>query len=157
MFGPIFTGIVLSLILIAVSLKKPNVARIGLGIFFLLMAIGVNGLVTLLNPLLYVNYGQEALITLYRDLCINIIALNPRVFGLLLILYEILIGLLMLHKGIYVKVGLVGAILFLIVISPVSLMQIPWLGLAIAPAYLLTKDFEKTFWDTLRSRFGKDI
>jgi hypothetical protein len=153
MFGPIFTGILLSLILIVVSLKKANAARIGLGIFFLLMAIGVNGTITFLNPQLYVTYGQEALLSSYRDLCSDIIVLNPVVFGLLLILFEISIGLLMLYKGIYVKVGLAGAILFLIAISPVSLIQIPWLGLIIPTTYLLTKNFETTFWDALRAKF----
>jgi len=155
MFGPIVTGILLSLVMIGISLKKPDTARIVLGIFFLVMAIGVNGSITLFNPLSYVVYGQDALISPYRELCINIIALNPVIFGLLLIIYETTIGLLMLHKGIRVKVGMVGAILFLISIAPVSLIQIPWLGLAISPAYLLTKHFETTFWDIIGSKFRK--
>lgn len=157
MFGQIVTGLVFFLVMIAISLKKPNVGRIVLGIFFLIMAIGVNGSITLINPQLYVNYGQDALISLYRELCLNIIALNPFNFGLLLIIYETTIGLLMLHKGTPVKVGMVGAILFLIAISPVSIIQIPWLGLAISPAYLLTKDFETTFWDIIRFKYSNKM
>lgn len=155
MFGPIFTGVFLTLVMIGISLRKPNAARIVLGIFFLIMAIVVNGSVTLLNPQLYVDYGRDALIPLYRELCFSIIAINPVIFGLLLIMYETTIGLLMLHKGVYVKVGMVGAILFLIAISPVSLIQIPWLGFALSPAYLLTKHFETTFWGIIRSKFSK--
>ncbi|WP_291352797.1 hypothetical protein [Desulfosporosinus sp.] len=155
MFGPIVTGILFSLIMIGISLKKPNAARIILGIFFLIMAIGVNGSITLLNPHLYVDYGQDALISLYRELCLNIISINPSIFGLLLVIYETTIGLLMLHKGISVKVGMVGAILFLIAISPVSLIQIPWLGLAISPAYLLTKHFDTALWEVIWTKFSR--
>lgn len=155
MFGPIVTGILLSFVMIGISLRNPNTGRIILGIFFLVMATGVNGTITLLNPQSYVNYGQDALLFIYRELCANIISLNPVVFGLLLIVYEITIGLLMLHKGILVKVGMIGSILFLITISPVSLIQIPWLGLTITSAYLLTKNFETSFWETMRSKFSK--
>ena len=156
MFGPIVTGILLSLVMICISLKKPNTARIVLGMFFLVMAIGVNGTFTLFNPQSYVEYGQGALLSIYRELCTKIIALNPVLFGLLLIFYEITIGLLMLHKGKLVKAGLIGSIFFLLAISPVSLIQISWLGLAITPAYLLTKHFETSFWEIMRSKFSKE-
>lgn len=156
MLGPMISGILLSIIMIAISLRKPNAGRIVFGIFFLVMAIGVNGTITLTNPQLYVDYGQDALLVLYRELCSNIIALNPVIFGLLLIIYEITIGLLMLSKGLYVKLGLLGSIFFLIAISPVSLIQIPWLALAIAPAYLLTKDFDITFWNLVKSMLQKN-
>lgn len=155
MFGPIVTGLLLSLVMIGISLRRPNTARIVLGIFFLVMAIGVNGTITFLNPQLYVDYGQDALLFIYHELCVNIIALNPVVFGLLLIVYEITIGLLMLHKGIFVKVGMIGSILFLIAISPISLIQIPWLGLAITPAYLSTKHFDTSLWEIIRLKFSK--
>lgn len=156
MLAPIVTGLLFSIIMIVISLRKPNAGRIVFGIFFLVMAIGVNGTVTLTNPQLYVDYGQDALLVLYREICSNIISSNPVVFGLLLIIYEITIGLLMLSKGRHVKLGLVGSIIFLIAISPVSLIQIPWLALIIAPAYLLTKDFDTTFWGLLKFKFGKN-
>lgn len=156
MFAPILTGILLSLVMIGISLKKPNTGRIILGIFFLVMAIGVNGTFTLFNPQSYVDYSQGALLSIYRELGTNIISLNPAVFGSLLIVYETAIGLLMLHKGKFVKAGMIGSILFLIAIAPVSLIQITWLGLAITPAYLLTKNFEISLWEIMRSKFSKE-
>jgi hypothetical protein len=54
-------------------------------------------------------------------------------------------GLLLLHKGISVKIGLIGMIVFLIGIAPLSFVQIPWLGLIIGFAYLLTKEIDSTF------------
>ncbi len=156
MLAPIITGILLSLIMIGISLRKPNTGRIILGIFFLVMAIGVNGTFTLFNPQSYVEYSQGALLSIYRELGTNIISLNPVVFGLLLIGYEITIGLLMLYKGKFVKAGMIGSILFLIAIAPVSLIQIAWLGLAITPAYLSTKNFETSFWEIMRSKFSKE-
>jgi hypothetical protein len=154
MFGPIVTGILSSLVMIGISLRKPNTGRIILGIFFLVMAVGVNGTITLFNPQSYFEYSQGALLSIYRELGTNIISLNPVVFGLLLIGYEITIGLLMLYKGKFVKAGMIGSILFLIAIAPVSLIQIPWLGLAITPAYLSTEDFETSFWEIMRSKFS---
>ena len=156
MLGPIVTGILFSLVMLGISLKNPNLGRIILGMFFLVMAIGVNGTITLSNPQLYVDYGQQALIPIYREFCLTIIALNPKVFGLLLIAYEITIGLLMLNRGTRVKIGMIGSILFLIAISPISLIQIPWLGLVIAPGYLLTKDFETTFLDIVKAKVRKN-
>jgi hypothetical protein len=156
MYVPIITGILLSLVMIGISLRNPNTGRIMLGIFFLVMAIGVNGTITLFNPQSYVDYSQGALLSIYRELGTNIISLNPVVFGLLLIGYEITISLLMLYKGKFVKAGMIGSILFLIAIAPVSLIQIPWLGLAITPAYLSTKNFETSFWEIMRSKFSKE-
>lgn len=54
MIGPIMTGLVFALAMLALSLKKPNTGRIVLGLFFLTMAIGVNGTITLCSPQLYV-------------------------------------------------------------------------------------------------------
>jgi len=156
MLGPIVTGVLFSLVMLGISLKNPNLGPIILGMFFLVMAIGVNGTITLSNPQLYVDYGQQALIPLYRELCLTIIALNPKVFGLLLIAYEVTIGLLMLNRGTRVKIGMIGSILFLIAISPISLIQIPWLGLAITPGFLLKKDFETSFWDIAKSKLRKN-
>ena len=61
-------------------------------------------------------------------------------------------GLLLLHKGKSVKIGLIGTMVFLIGIAPLSVLQIPWLGLIIGQAYLLTKEFNVTFSEIIRSK-----
>ena len=140
------------LAVVILCLTKPNAGRIFLGLFFLVMAIGVNGSFTFSNPQAYVEYASGALIPVYRNIALTIVELNPVIFGLLLMAFEIAMGLLLLHKGKSVKIGLMGTIVFLVGIAPLSVVQIPWLGLIVGQAYLLTKEFDTTFLEAMRSK-----
>jgi len=152
MIIPIFVSSVFILAVVILCLTKPNAGRIFLGLFFLVMAIGVNGSFTFTNPQAYVEYASGALIPIYRNIALTIVELNPVLFGLLLMALEIAMGLLLLHKGKSVKIGLIGTIVFLIGIAPLSVIQLPWLGLIIGQAYLLTQDFETTFFEIIQSK-----
>jgi hypothetical protein len=155
MLTPIIVSSIFILAVVILCLVKPNAGRIFLGIFFLVMAIGVNGSFTLTNPQAYIDYASEAMIPLYRELALIVINLNLTVFAMLLMVFEIAMGLLVLHKHRSVKIGLVGMMIFLIGISPLSLLQLPWLGLLIGQAYLLTKDFDASFLEMVRSALHK--
>ena len=146
MLIPILVSSIFVLAVVILCLRKPNAGRIFLGIFFLIMAVGVNGAFT---------FFSGALIPLYRDIALAVVELNPVVFGLLVIIYEIVMGLLLLHKGKSVRIGLIGTMLFLVGISPLSYLQIPWLGLIIGEVYLLTQDFNTSFMEIVRSKLGK--
>ena len=152
MLIPMLISSVFILGVVVLCLTKPNAGRIFLGIFFLVMAIGVNGSFIFTNPQAYVDYASEAMIPLYRDIALTVVELNPVIFGLLLMAFEIAMGLLLLYKHQSVKIGLIGTMVFLIGISPLSLLQIPWLGLLIGQAYLLTKDFNNSFLEIIQSR-----
>jgi hypothetical protein len=155
MLIPIIVGSVFVLAVVILCLTKPNAGRIFLGILFLVMAIGVNGSFTFSNPQAYVEYASGALIPLYRDIALAVVKLNPVVFGLLLIIYEIAMGLLLLHKEKSVRIGLIGTIIFLVGIAPLSFLQIPWLGLIIGEVYLLKKQFSTTFMETILTKLGR--
>jgi hypothetical protein len=155
MLIPIIVSSVFILAVVILCLTKPNAGRIFLGLFFLVMAIGVNGTFTFTNPQAYVDYASESLIPLYRDIALTVVELNPVLFGLLLMAFEIAMGLLLLHKQKSVRIGLIGTIVFLIGIAPLSFVQIPWLGLIIGEAYLLTKEFDTTFLETIRSKLRR--
>jgi hypothetical protein len=100
---------VFSVLVLILCLVRPNAGRIFLGIFFLVMAIGVNVVLVLTAPNLFVALGTEdALIPLYRWFFENVVAVAPPVFGLLAAAYEITIALMMLSRGKYVKWGLIG-------------------------------------------------
>ena len=157
MLIPIIVSSVFALGVMILCLVKPNAGRIFLGLFFLVMAIGVNGSFTFTNPQAYVEYASGALIPLYRDIALTIVELNPVLFGLVLMLFEIAMGLLLLHKRKSVKVGLIGTIAFLIGIAPLSVIQIPWLGLIIGEAYLLTKEFDATLLDMIKSKLRPQL
>ncbi len=157
MLIPILVSSVFILGVVILCFAKPNAGRIVLGIFFLVMAIGVNGSFTFTNPQGYVDYASGALIPFYRDLALAVVNLNVVLFGLLLIVFEIAMGLLLLHKGNSVRVGLFGTIVFLIGIAPLSFLQIPWLGLIIGEVYLLTKEFDTSILETIYSKFNQSI
>ena len=152
MLYPIIVSSVFVLAVVILCLVKPNAGRIFLGLFYLVMAIGVNGSFTFTNPQAYVEYASGALIPLYRDIALTIVELNPVLFGLLLMAFEIAMGLLLLHKQKSVRIGLIGTIVFLIGIAPLSFVQIPWLGLIVGEAYLLTKEFDTTLLEMIQSR-----
>jgi hypothetical protein len=152
MLVPIIVSSVFVVVVIMLCLIKPNAGRIFLGLFFLVMAIGVNGSFTFTNPQGYVEYASGALIPFYRDIALAIVELNPVLFGLLLMGFEITMALLLLHKQNFVRIGLIGTMGFVIGIAPLSLFQIPWLGLVIAEAYLLTKEFDTTFLEAIQSK-----
>ena len=152
MLIPIIVSSVFVLAVIMLCFFKPNAGRIFLGFFFLVMAIGVNGSFTFGNPQGYVEYASGALIPFYRDSALTVVELNPALFGFLLMGYEIAMGLLLLHKQKSVRIGLIGTIVFLIGIAPLSYLQIPWLGLIIGEAYLLTQEFDTSFLGAMRSR-----
>ncbi len=134
-------------------LAKPNAGRIFLGLFFLATAIGVNIVLALTNPQSYVDMGKNAFIPFYREFFLNIVALNPALFILLAAVYQIAIGLLILDKKNKVKIGLVGGIIFTVMIIPLGIEELPNPILALAQAYLFTKDFDKTFLEILHSKF----
>jgi hypothetical protein len=150
MLTPYVVSIVFVLTVIALCWARPNAGRIFLGGFFLVMALGVNGYFTFAAPQGYVDYASGALIPLYRSVTQTVVAWNPRLFGLLLMLFEVAMGLLILHKGRAVKVGLWGTIAFLVGIAPLSTLQFPWLGLIFGQGYLLTKDFDHSALDWQR-------
>lgn len=126
-----------------------------MGFFFLLMAIGANGSFTFTNPQAYGEFVNDALIPVYREIALTAVELNPVLFGLLLMLYEITKGLLLLHNRIVVKIGLIGTMIFLFGIWPLSYLQIPWLGLIIGEIYLLTKEFETTFFESVQLKLRR--
>ena len=155
MLVPILISSVFVLAVVVLCLAKPNAGRIFLGFFFLLMALGVNGAFTFGNPQAYVDYAASALIPLYRQIALQVVSINPFIFGMLLMAFEIAMGLLLLHKHKSVKIGLIGTMLFLVGIAPLSVLQIPWLGLLIGQGYLLTRDFDQTFIAMVSSRLRR--
>jgi len=154
MLVPMIVSSVFVLFVVGLCFIRPNAGRIFLGIFFLVMALGVNGSFTFGNPQAYLDYAEGALIPFYRDLAVGVINLfTPVIFGLLLMTFEIAMGLLLLHKQKSVKIGLIGTIIFLIGIAPLSIVQLPWLGLIIGQVYLLRKEFDTSFWEILQAKF----
>jgi hypothetical protein len=60
----------------------------------------------------------------------------------------------MLSKGKYAKWGLVGGIVFLIGITPLGIWTLANPVMAAAMAYLLTKEYDRSLPEMLRSALG---
>jgi hypothetical protein len=56
----------LCLVLLALCLVRPNAGRIVVGLFFLVMAIGVNVVTVFVDPDSYIGLGAGSFIPLYR-------------------------------------------------------------------------------------------
>jgi hypothetical protein len=142
---------VFCLLVLVLCLVRPNAGRIFLGIFFLVMAIGVNVVMVFVDPNSYIGLGADSFIPLYRWVFINLVALAPPLFVLPVAAFEITIALLMLSKGKYAKWGLVGGIVFLIGITPLGVWTLANPVMAAAMAYLLTKEYDRSLPEMLRS------
>jgi hypothetical protein len=143
---------VFSLLVLVLCLLRPNAGRIFVGIFFLVMAIGVNLVLVLVAPDQFVTLGtDEPLVPLYRWFFENVVALAPPIFGLLAAAYEVTIALMMLSRGSYAKWGLIGGIVFLIGITPLGIWTLANPILASAMALALRKEYDRSFLEMLRS------
>src|SRR5918995_5839852 len=111
----LITSAMFSLLVLVLCVIRPNAGRIFLGLFFLVMAIGVNVVLVFVAPDQFVALGtNDAIVPLYRWFFENVVALAPPLFGLLAAAYEITIALMMLSKDKHVKWGLIGGIVFLV-------------------------------------------
>lgn len=131
----LITSAVLSLLVLILCVLRPNAGRIFLGLFLLVMPIGVNVVLVFVAPAQFVALGtNDAIVPLYRWFFENVAALAPPLFGLLAAAYEVAIALLMLSKGRCAKWGLIGGIVFLIGITPLGVWTLanPLLALAMA-------------------------
>ena len=143
-----------ALLVLAAFRMKPDGLRVIAGIFFIVMAIGVNGVVTLLNPDAFAILGSESLIPAYRDFFQSTVAKAPMVFGIALILFDLACGFLMLSKHRAVRYGIILAIAFLIALAPMSFITLTNLALAVVLARLLRFDFSQNLSEMWRNRKG---
>lgn len=149
----IIWSIAFVLIVIILCIAKPNIGRIFLGIFYLVMAIGINMVNAITNPQSTVQMGESSLLDFYKTIFSDIVAKAPVFFILLIALFQITMGLLILNKHKNVKIGLIGTSIFLLFITPFGYIQIPWLGIAAIQLYLLRRDFDKTFIEIIGKAF----
>ena len=126
---------------------RPNCARIFIGIFFIVMALGVNGLLAFVAPEQFVAMGTDApLIPFYAWVFLNVVAAAPTVVGMLAAAGEIVVGLLVLSHGRKVRVGLLAAIVFLLLVTPLGEWTLPNPLMAVGLARLLNQEFPRSLW-----------
>ena len=131
----------LGLVALGLALWRPDAARLALGTFFISMAVGVDVVFVLAAPDAFVDLGTNApLLSPWGWVIEHVVAKAPAVFGLLVASYEVTLGLMMMKGGRWGSLGLVGGIVFLLVIAPLGPWTVPNLVMAAALGAILLRD-----------------
>ena len=146
LINPFTVMVSFALFLILLGYFKPQAARIVLGIFFLIMALAVNVPMALTQPHMFAEAGRSAYLPIYRWFFTVVIAWNPLLFVIPLILFEISTGLLILSQGRWAKLGLLFGSLFCLFLAPLGIESVTTPLLALAIALLLRTDCPRPVW-----------
>ena len=155
MIGPIITGLVFSGLIILLSIFKPEGCRIFLGFFFIVMGLGVNLSFVITQPFFVYEYGMGAWLPLFRSLTESIIGLNPVLFGVLLIIFEVLVGVALLGKNNWVNLGILFASAFILFLIPLYYSQIAWSFSVVGVLLLLRKKYENNVLEIFKTKYKK--
>lgn len=135
-------------------MNKYNVGRIILGIFYLVSCF-FNLIHTINNThYLWAICLENAHFSFYREFLIQIVIPNEKLVILLVVVFEFIVGVLILSKEIFVKVGLTLAILWVLLIAP-FLPLVDVLGhitLGALQALLLLGNYDTTFLEIIKSK-----
>lgn len=149
----IWAGVSLALVLL--GLWRPNLGRAAIGAFFLLMAIAVNIVTIITNPQSYAAWADTALLPLYREVILRFVAPNPALLVLPVAAYQIAVALALWYRGRVVKLGLVGAMLFLVGIMPLGWEEMANVVLIAGLALLLRHDYPHSIPTLIRVRLRR--
>lgn len=121
----------------------------------------------LTNHHIYEPFGRTSLFAVSRELWMSLVMPNITFFAFLLAAFEIAIGILILSKGRYVKIGLTTSLLFNLFLAQLGLgwpeiqtagndfllNRLPNLLFALLQCPLFWVHFEKSLPELLRARF----
>ncbi|MHB8133937.1 MAG: hypothetical protein ACYDH1_06885 [Anaerolineaceae bacterium] len=142
--NPFTVMIIFAMVLACLAYFKPRIGKIVTGIFFLIMAFGVNVPILFTNPTLFSVAGEKAFLPIYRWFFTDILKNYPVPFVIALILFEATTGILILSKGKAMKIGLLAASLFCLFLAPIGLEEITSPALIVSFAILWRKaDYTK--------------
>ncbi|UCG00332.1 MAG: hypothetical protein JSW11_11855 [Candidatus Heimdallarchaeota archaeon] len=139
-------------------MEKFNVSRIGLGLFYL-----IAGVVNLVHTIHNTHYLWSVCLenvhfSFYKEFLEQIVIPNEILIILLVIVFEFIVGILILSKEFFVKIGLSLAILWVLIIAPF----LPWvdvfghLVLGMFQALLLIGNYETTVLEIIQSKISKE-
>ena len=119
-----------------------NVARIIFGVIYLLGAGFNTFLVVTEGSQIYVGFADETFLPFYREAWMTIAAPNITLIVIILIVFEICLGLLFIINRKYLKIALILGIIFCLASMPTMVQAIYTnLPLALIQAFMLWKEF----------------
>lgn len=138
---------------LVLSLLKPNAARITYAIVaFVLIGPVINYTTSFTNPGALQSWSEVALLPFYRAIMGSWLVPLGGLFWFLVATYQLVVALLLLSRGKWVKLGLLGGILFFVGITPIMVMTFPSLIAAAGLVFLLTKEYDRSVLEMLRAR-----
>ena len=121
-----------------------NIARIIFGIIYLLGATANITLTVIYGPEIYRGFADVSFFPWYREAWIAIATPNITLIIILLIAFEISLGLLFIIKTKYLKIALILGILFCLASMPTMVQAIYTnFPLALIQAFLLWKELRR--------------
>ncbi len=135
-------------------MSKYNAGRIPLGVFYL-----VAGVSNLFHTIHNTHYLWSVCLanvhfSFYKDFLEQIVIPNEQLIILIVVVFEFIVGVLILSKETFVKIGLLFAILWVLIITPF----LPWVDifghllLGTFQALLLMGNYDTTVWEILHSK-----
>jgi len=131
-----------------------NISRIGLGLFYLISSF-FNLFHTINNTqYLWIVCRENIRFSFQRQFLEGIVIPNEKLIVLLIVVFEIIVGLFILSQGLFVKIGLILGILWVLLVSTFLPFNdiLGHLGLGLFQALLLMGNYDTTFFDLLRSK-----
>lgn len=122
-----------------------NIARIVFGILYLGGAVANIALTVINSPESYNSFADEALIAFYQEAWAQIAVPNMTLLISLLIVFEITLGLSFLIRRRFLKIALVGGIVFCLGTVPFGLkMMSTNLPLGLIQVFMLWKELRQS-------------
>jgi hypothetical protein len=129
-----------------------NVARILWGLVFVASSI-INLTVTLPRPELYRDFADLTFFPFYRALLLKVALPNGYLITGLVVVFELVVGVLILGQGRAVRLGLIGTALWVLFVCP----AMGWYTifsplLLLVPGLLLRRKYDRSVLDLLLKR-----
>jgi len=149
--SPLAVSTVFLAAILVLCIVRPRAGRWFVGLFFLAMGLGVNLTFVLRDPSQFVALGTaEPLVPLYAAFFEQVVGRAPVLWGLLVVAFQLVVGVLLLGRGPSVRWGLAGATVFLLAITPLGPWTLANPLLAVALATLWRRPHDASLLDAVR-------
>jgi hypothetical protein len=128
------------LVALGFAIWRPDAGRLVLGLFFIIMAVGVNVVFVLASPDGLLDLDRPAPLLSPWWVFEHVVAEAPATSSLLVASYGVATGLMMMKGGRWGSLGLTGGIVLLLVIAPLGPWTVPSLILTVALGAILLRD-----------------
>ena len=134
-------------------MNRLNISRIGIGLFYLVSSF-FNLFHTMNNTqYLWIVCLENVRFSFQTQFLEKIVIPNEKFIVLLIVIFEIIVGLFILSKGLFVKIGLILGIFWVLSIATFLPLDdiLGHIGLGVLHALLLMGNYDTTFWEIIKS------